>query len=219
MRADALRNRRLLLDAAAAAFAEYGVDVSIAQIAARAGIGKGTVFRHFPTKQHLIAAITCDQLDKLAAAGRTLLDAADPGVALLEFMTTGVEQQIQDRSFCQAITGDIRADPEVRAASDRLSEVAEALTERARRHGAVRADIVGHDIVLLLGAAYQAVAPLREVAPHDLWRRYLSLIFDGLRPEGSHPLPAPAPTAVHLARAARASTESPSVDRSVTGGT
>lgn len=202
MRADAARNRRLLLDTAAAAFAEHGMEVSIAQIAARAGIGKGTVFRHFPTKQHLAAAILCDQLGRLAAAGTALLDAADPEAALVEFMTIGVGLQIQDRSFCQAVTTDVRADTEVRAASDHLTEVAEALTDRARRRGVVRADVVGHDIVLLLGAASQAAAPLREVAP-DLWRRYLGLIFDGIRPEGAHPLPHPAPTDAQRAAAGR----------------
>jgi AcrR family transcriptional regulator len=201
LRADAAHNRRALLDAAAATFAEQGMDASIAQIAARAGIGKGTVFRHFATKRQLVAAILGDQLDELAAAGAALLDAADPESALLEFMATGVGMQARDRSFCQAATGVVRSDPEVRAASTRLSEVAEALTDRARRQGTVRGDITGHDIVLLLGAACQAAAPIGDVAP-GLWRRYLSVIFDGLRPEAAHPLPHPAPTSAQFAAAA-----------------
>ncbi|MGW4774630.1 TetR/AcrR family transcriptional regulator [Nocardia sp. NPDC004278] len=200
LRADAAHNRRALLAAAAATFAEQGMDASIAQIAARAGVGKGTVFRHFATKQQLLAAILCDRLDELTAAGEALLGAADPESALLEFMTTSVEMQAGDRSFCQAATGIAVSDPEVRAATARLFEAAEALTDQARRQGTVRDDITGEDIMLLPGAAYQAAAPLRDVAP-DLWRRYLGVIFDGLRPDAARPLPHPAPTSAQFTTA------------------
>ncbi|MEV1176428.1 helix-turn-helix domain-containing protein, partial [Nonomuraea sp. NPDC049784] len=123
MRADAVRNRRLLLDAAAAEFAEHGMDVSIARIAARAGIGKGTVFRHFATKEQLMAAILSDQLDALVARGEALFECADPGEAVLDFMAAGVEL----RSFCVAFTAEMREEPQVRAASERLVAVAESL--------------------------------------------------------------------------------------------
>ncbi|MFG2863194.1 TetR/AcrR family transcriptional regulator [Streptomyces sioyaensis] len=198
LRADAAHNRRALLDAAAATFAEQGMDASIAQIAVRAGVGKGTVFRHFATKSHLVAAILCDRLDEFTAAGTALLDAADPEAALLEFMTTGVQMQARDRCFCEAGAGIAHSDPEVRAASGRLFKTAEALTDRARRQGSVRADITGEDILLLPRAAYEAAAPMGDVAP-DLWRRYLSVIFDGLRPEAARPLPHPAPTSDQFA--------------------
>ncbi|MGV9381111.1 TetR/AcrR family transcriptional regulator [Nonomuraea sp. NPDC003707] len=188
VRSDAVRNRRLLLDAAATEFAERGTEVSIARIAARAGIGKGTVFRHFATKEQLMAAIFSDQLESLAARGEALREGADSGAALLEFMAAGVEL----RSFCQAFTPAMREDPQIRAASDRLVAVARSLTDRACRDGFVRHDVTGHDVVLLINAACQAVAPLGDAVP-GLWRRYLSMIFDGLRPEGAHPLPVPAP--------------------------
>ncbi|MCW2912154.1 MAG: TetR family transcriptional regulator [Actinomycetia bacterium] len=214
LRSDAVRNRRLLLDAAAAELAEHGMDASIAQIAARAGIGKGTVFRHFATKEQLVAAILQDKLDELAATGTSLLDCADPASALLHFMTAGVELHAHDRSFCQAATGTTRSDPTIRAASDRLSKVAQALTDRARQQGAVRDDITGHDIVLLIGAACQAAAPVGDAAP-DLWRRYTSLIFDGLRPEAAHPLPHPAPTSAQFTTSATINepTETTTVDQ------
>jgi AcrR family transcriptional regulator len=192
-RADAARNRRLLIDAAAAELSEHGLDVSIARIAARAGVAKGTVFNHFSSKEELVSAIFCEQLVALAATGETLLENADPRSALLQFMTAGVELTANDRSFCEAATATSRADPVIRAASDRLAQVAEALTARARRAGVVRADITGHDIVLLFSAATQTAAPLAAVRP-GLWRRYLHLIFDGLRPEAAHELPVTAPT-------------------------
>ncbi|MEU4228976.1 helix-turn-helix domain-containing protein [Nonomuraea sp. NPDC026600] len=209
MRADAMRNRRLLLDAAAAEFAEHGMDVSVAQIAVRAGIGKGTVFRHFATKEQLITAIFADQLDGLAAIGEALLRGTGAGPvaavrgadALLAFMSAGVEAQVGDRAFCQAAGAIARADPQVRRASQRLAAVAEALTAEARREGSVRDDVTGHDIVLLINAASQATAPLGDTVP-GLWRRYLSMMFDGLRPAAAHPLPVPAPEETHFTSAA-----------------
>jgi AcrR family transcriptional regulator len=200
-RADAARNRRLLLDAAAVELSENGTDVSIAQIAARAGIGKGTVFRHFASKEDLVSAIFCDQIAGLIATGEALLATEDPGSALLEFMTAGVQLQASDRSFCQAATAISRSDQRVRAASERLAQAAEALTARARRAGAVRADVTGHDIVLLLGAAVQAAAPIGDARP-DLWQRYLHLIFEGLRPQGAHEPPVAPPTSEDFEAAA-----------------
>src|SRR5262245_48721634 len=90
-RADAVRNRRLLLDAASEAFAEGGVEVSIGEIAQRAGVGKGTVFRHFASKEELLAAIMLGMLGELMDTATALLDAGDAGLALREFMTAGVE--------------------------------------------------------------------------------------------------------------------------------
>jgi AcrR family transcriptional regulator len=192
LRADAARNRRLLLDAAAAAFAEQGTEVSIAEIAQRAGMGKGTVFRHFPTKENLLAAIVGAQLDDLSAAGTALLEAPDPTAALLEFMRLGTEMQARDRSTCQAAIGIVQDDAEAQAAADRLTRTADALTRRAQRHGGIRDDVTGRDIILLLRGAYQAAAPLASEAP-GLWRRYLAVIIDGLRPDATGPLPGPVP--------------------------
>lgn len=197
VRADAVRNRRLLLDAAAAEFAEHGTDVSVARIAARAGIGKGTVFRHFATKDQLMAAIFADQMEALAAKGDTLAEGPDSGQALLAFMAAGVEL----RSFCQALAPGMREDPQIRAASDRLVAVARSLTARARRDGVVRDDVTGEDVVLLINAASQAAAPLGEAAA-ELSRRYLGVIFDGLRAEGARPLPVPPPGALAPVREA-----------------
>jgi AcrR family transcriptional regulator len=201
-RADAARNRRSVLDAASAELAAHGLDVSIARIAARAGVAKGTVFNHFPTKEDLVAEIFGDRVAGLVALGEDLRDAVDPGSALLRFMTAGIELHANDRSFCEAAASISRADPRVRNASEGLAQVAEDLTGRARRAGVVRADVTGHDIVLLFNAAAQAAAPLGDTMP-DLWRRYLHLIFDGLRPEAARQLPVAAPTTEDFNTAAR----------------
>ncbi|WP_405100364.1 TetR/AcrR family transcriptional regulator [Micromonospora sp. NBC_01412] len=201
-RADATRNRQSLLDAASAELAAHGLEVSIARIAARAGVAKGTVFNHFPTKEDLVAEIFGDRVAGLVALGEQLREEADPESALLRFMAAGIELQANDRSFCEAATAISRADPRVRAASERMAQVAEALTGRARDAGAIRADVTGHDIVLLFNAAVQAAAPLGDTVP-GLWRRYLYLIFDGLRPECAREIPVAAPTTGDFTTAAR----------------
>jgi AcrR family transcriptional regulator len=200
-RADAARNRRSVLDAASAELATHGLEVSIARIAARAGVAKGTVFNHFPTKEDLVAEIFGDRVAALVALGEDLRDAADPGSALLRFMTAGIELPATDRSFCEAAASISRADPRVRNASERLAQVAEDLAARARDVGAIRGDVTGHDIVLLFNAATQAAAPLGDTVP-ELWRRYLHLIFDALRPESARELPVAAPTTEDFTAAA-----------------
>jgi AcrR family transcriptional regulator len=191
-RTDAVRNRQLLLRAAAEAFAEQGTEASIAEIAQRAGIGKGTVFRHFATKEDLIAAIMGEMIDRLAAAGLGLADAADPAAALLEFMTTGIGLLARDRALCEVVGRPSLQHPAVRAGIGRLCEVAETLTSRARRQGAIRPDITGPDIVLLLAGVHQTAAPLADAQP-QLWRRYLGLVFDGIRAQAAQPLSHPPP--------------------------
>lgn len=191
-RADAVRNRQSLLSAAADAFAEQGTEVSIAEIAQRAGIGKGTVFRHFATKDDLLAVIMDDMIGHLVDAGLSLLAADDPAGALFEFMAAGVELFARDRAFCEVVTRPSLRNGGVGAGVDRLCEVAERLTGRARNAGVVRSDITGTDVVLLLGGIHQAAAPLLAVAP-ALWRRYLALVFDGVRADPARPLPGPPP--------------------------
>ncbi len=192
LRADAERNRRLLLAAAADEFAERGLDASVADIARRAGVGKGTVFRHFATKDDLLDAIVLDRIDALSTVGDQLVSAADPGAALLEFLTVAAHQRQQrDLSFLQE-AGDLNAD--VIRAREQLFRTVHKLVDRAREHGAVRADVTGTDIILLMCAPSYVTSYLPD-APPEMWRRYLAIIFDGLRPEGAHPLPHPPPPA------------------------
>ncbi|MEV1023274.1 helix-turn-helix domain-containing protein [Streptomyces sp. NPDC050264] len=179
-RADMVRNRRLLLDAATATFAEQGLDASMNEIAQRAGLAKGTVFRHFPTKEDLLSAIMLRLLDGLAGAARELLEAADAAAALREFMTAGVETLAADRAFCEVIGRPSLQQSEVRDAIADLCVAVEALTARAREQGVIRGDVTGTDIVLLLGGIHQTAAPLLDTQP-QAWRRYLELALDALR--------------------------------------
>ncbi|MDX6434941.1 MAG: hypothetical protein QOE54_7307 [Streptosporangiaceae bacterium] len=189
-RTDAMRNRQVLLAAAAQAFAEHGTEVTVAEIAQRAGIAKGTVFRHFPTKEDLIAAIMGEIIDDLVATAVGLSKAPDPAAALLGFMTHGVERLAGNRGLCEVVGRPSLQQVSVRAGIDRLCEVVEALVDRARRQGAVREEISGADIVLLLAGVHQTAAPVSHAEP-QLWRRYLALVFDGIRARDAEPLPYP----------------------------
>lgn len=200
LRIDAERNLRRLLDAATQAFAEEGLGVSVAEIARRAQIGKGTVFRRFPTKEDLIAAILAHRLQEAAAIGTALLDAEDAGVGLLEFMRAGARLQAQDRGFFEAAAQADIAKEQVVAAKEGLLEITAQLLHRAQRAGAVRDDITPEDILLLECASVQAAAPFHELAP-ELWQRYLDLVFDGMRAQGAHRLSHPAPSNAQLAQA------------------
>jgi AcrR family transcriptional regulator len=190
LRADAARNRALLLAAAADEFATRGLDASVADIARRAGIGKGTVFRHFPTKDDLIAAIVLDRIQALSTIGERLLDSDDPGAALLEFLTAASHQRQQrDLSFLQEAGDNL---PEVGKARTTMFQTIHALVDQARDHGAIRPDITGTDVILLMCAPNYVTSYIPDASPY-LWQRYLAIIFDGLRPEGAHALPQPPP--------------------------
>jgi AcrR family transcriptional regulator len=188
LRADAVRNRELLLAAAVAEFAEHGVDAPVAAIARRAGLGKGTVFRHFPAKDDLVAAIVLDRLTRLIALAEELSGATDAGAAVLEFLRYAARQRQQlDLSF---LSGDLGAD--VMEARTRMELAVTALVDRARALGALRSDVTGTDVMLLMCVPNDVVKHLPD-APPELWERYLAILFDGLRPEGAHPLPQPPP--------------------------
>src|SRR5258707_12180255 len=118
LRSDAVRTRKLLVTAASEAFAEHGSAVSVSQIAERAGIGKGTVFRHFATKEDLLAAIVYENMFLLVATGERLAQADDPADELRQFMKAAVELQDNDRPFSQLAQREAREHPQVR--KDRL---------------------------------------------------------------------------------------------------
>ena len=190
VRADAARNRESLLAAAEQEFAERGLSASVADIARRAGVAKGTVFHHFANKEDLIASIVCAHIATLTKAARRLSDAADPGTALLEFLTIAADQRQQhDLTFLQSAS---ESDPRVSVVRDELHSALGTLVGRAHQSGAIRSDVTETDVFLLMCAPVHVVENLAAPEPL-LWKRYLAIIFDGLRPEGAHPLPHPAP--------------------------
>jgi AcrR family transcriptional regulator len=197
LRADALRNRRRILDAAAEAFSEGGLDVGVAEIARRAGVGPGTLFRRFPCKEDLIFAIIEERTLELIDAGREALEEDDPAVALRHFMFAGVELHVRDRGFFDAAVSRINKEERLRELRDEIVAIAGELMRRGQAAGAVRDDVEPVDLPLLMCAAASATAPIHGALP-DLWRRYAGLILDGLKPDGGSSLEQTAPTVADL---------------------
>ncbi|MFD2415585.1 TetR/AcrR family transcriptional regulator [Amycolatopsis pigmentata] len=190
LRSDAARNRELLLAAAEDEFAERGIEASVADIARRAGVAKGTVFSHFATKEELIAAVVANHIAVLTATAERLLESADAGAALLEFLTVAADRRQQrDLTFLMSISAE---NSQVVRIRNQLHADIGSLVQRAHECGALRPDVTATDIYLLICAPVHVIENLPG-APSDLWRRYLAIIFDGLRPEGASPLPRPAP--------------------------
>jgi AcrR family transcriptional regulator len=192
LRADAQRNRRQLLEAAAGAFAQGGIDVPADEIARRAGVAKGTLFRHFPTKEDLIAAVLRDRIGQVRAVAAEINQRREPGIAAVaELMQRAAAIIAADRSFFDAAMRDGGERPGLDAEKLAFEQELNTLLARAQASGEVREDVVGVDIAMLVMAATNTCAPSQELCP-ELWQRYLALMIDGLRPGRTTPLAVPA---------------------------
>src|SRR5437764_12689612 len=132
LRVDAERNRRRVLDAAQALFRERGLDVGVAEIAERAGVGRGTLFRNFASKEALIVAIVRERMLEMADRGRALLNEPDPGAALARFLEELAGAQQVDRALAEAVADVLLVNPEVREAHVEVVGALAALLERAQ---------------------------------------------------------------------------------------
>jgi AcrR family transcriptional regulator len=177
LRADAQRNLGRILDAAADAYAELGPHVTIDEIARRAGVGHGTVFRRFPTKDALRAAVIRVRLDELLKRAHELLEQPDAGGALEEFVWVVAESCRRDRALFEGIEH-CGSFAEVSEAKQELHDTVNLLIRRAQRAGAVRRGLDARDIGALVGAAIQASTHAER---SDAWRRYVRVVLDGLR--------------------------------------
>jgi AcrR family transcriptional regulator len=183
MRADAQRNYERLLSAAAAAFAEHGADdVSLEEIARRAGVGIGTLYRHFPTRQALLEAVYREQVEAVRAAAEEQLRSDAPGEALAAWLRVLVEFSSTKHSLTTALLATMDKDSELLSScSAVLRGAAEALLARAQEAGAVRADVDAKDLIRLVHGVNLAA----QYGPADVGQRdrMLGLVLDGLRPQ------------------------------------
>lgn len=182
LRADAARNRAKVLEAARAAFAVEGVAVPLDDIARRAGVGAGTVYRHFPTKEALFEAVVADRIDALAAQGEAAHDADDPAAAFFGFFASMLADAEEKKDLADALTAaGVGLRPETLASAARLHAALDALRRRAVDAGALRSEVTVADLHSL---AVGALAAERHAAagPDHRPGRLTELICDGLRP-------------------------------------
>jgi len=193
LRADAARNRARIIAAAAQVFAERGLDASTAEVAERAGVGEATVFRRFPTKEDLIAAIVATKLEEAVETAAECAAEPDPWRGIERFMYEMTERTIGDRAVSEAARDRCMASAELAPLRRRLIELCCEMVKRAQRAGVLRADVSGPDLAFLI-AAVGSLDPLPFPGLRgDLWRRYLGVVLDGLRPEGATKLRPGAP--------------------------
>jgi AcrR family transcriptional regulator len=190
LRRDAERNRQRILTAAAEVFTEQGLAATLDEVARRAGVGVGTVYRRFPDKEALAEELFEDRIDALATLAEDALAEPDEWTALSSF----VEQ-----------AGTLLAADRVGEARARLQPVVSQLVTRAQAAGVVRADLKSTDIPLI-EFMLSSVAEYAQHTRPEVWRRYLVLILDGLRPDrtGTTALPEPALSPAEIEEAMRA---------------
>ena len=179
-RADARRNRARVLSAAHARFAAEGLDAQIGEIARDAGLGVGTVYRHFPTKEDLLQALADERFGGLADAARRGLEKPDPWDGFAGFMRYSAEVMAGDRALSEAM--DQRPGTCGEAAERAgLPELTAKLVERAKRAGALREDLVADDVPSLICGLGRATGATEGGPAPMSWERYLEIMLDGLR--------------------------------------
>ena len=178
-RADARRNRESVLSSAREAFAERGLDAQMDEIARGAGVGVGTVYRHFPTKEDLLEALAQARFEGLAAEARRALDAEDGWEGFVEFMTYSARVMAEDRLLSEAM--DEHPQTCGRASADvGLLDLVARLIDRAKATGELRDDTVPLDVPGLICGIGRAVRTAPGT-PALSWQRHLEIILSGLR--------------------------------------
>ena len=186
MRADAERNRQRLLDAATQMFCERGLEVGVGEIAQQAGVGRGTLFRNFPSKEHLIAAIVVERMRESISRGQAALEAADAGQALFDLIEQSVGRSQTDRALFDAIADTWLANDEIREVHSQLLEMLDGLVRKAQAQGVVRDDVSAVDVLMMVKGVCEAVSAFQHVSP-DIALRQLDLVRSAISPPGVAP--------------------------------
>jgi AcrR family transcriptional regulator len=185
LRADARRNRARVLEVAVEAFATEGLSIPVHEIARRAGVGTGTVSRHFPTKEALFEAIILSRVDRLVDQARALAATGDPGAAFFSFLAVMVEEGAVNRGLAEAFAGagfDIEAVATASGADRDVMGALRDLLTRAQQAGVVRADIDTADVKALIVGCLAREQQTTDAAAR---KRLLAVVSEGLRT--SHP--------------------------------
>jgi AcrR family transcriptional regulator len=206
LRRDAQRNRQRVLQAASEVFTECGLEVSLDEVARHAGVGVGTVYRRFRTKEELVEALFDERIDAIAAIGARAAEDPDPWSGLVCFMEQLAEMLAGNLGLRQMLMFATYGRDRVAYARERNAPLVGRLVERAQAAGQVRGDLGPTDIPFIIFTLTQATEFSRHASP-ELWRRYLALFLDGLRPEreGVTPLPVPAMLPDEMEKAMRES--------------
>jgi AcrR family transcriptional regulator len=179
LRVDAARNRARVLTAAEAVFTEQGTAASTEEVARRAGVGIGTVFRHFPTKESLLEAVLVGLLGRLAEEADALTAADDAGAAFFAFFAHVVAQAATKNTISEALAeAGVDAKDTAGHVGQELKKALTRLLDRAQRAGVVRGDVGLSEVMALLAGTSRAA----ESGDGGVRAKVLAIVFDGLRP-------------------------------------
>jgi AcrR family transcriptional regulator len=191
LRRDAERNRQRILEAARDLFALRGLDVTMDDIAHHAGLGIGTVYRRYPSREHLVEALFDTRLDELVGAAEAGLRHPDPWTGLKQFAEQATENLAADRGLQDVLFSRTYGRDRVARTRERIAPLVDELLARCRDARVIRNDVTGTDVALVQFMLAAVIEYTENVEP-GLWRRYLTLILDGLRGQTST-LPVPPP--------------------------
>jgi AcrR family transcriptional regulator len=199
LRSDAARNRAALVATAREVMADRGLEAPLDDIARRAGIGNATLYRRFPRRIDLIAAVFADRMADHARAVQAALDAPDPWDGFRNYIEAAAELQVHDLGIADLITMDVSMAPEIEALRDQAFHGLVEVIERAKSAGALRADATPEDVLVILQANAGVVARAHHAAG-EASRRLIHVLLDGLRAGAATPGPtAPSPRRMRAA--------------------
>jgi AcrR family transcriptional regulator len=188
LRRDAAANRERILETARRLFADQGLETSMDEIARSAGVGPATLYRRFPTKEALLDAVLGDVLERFHGFAQEALENDDAFAGLELLLARATRLQSENRGLLDILLLRLPQEPQLAKARARFWPLVEQLVERAQQQGALRTDLAPTDITVLLWQLGRVVDTTTAYAP-ELWRRYLALALDGLRPQAARPLP------------------------------
>ncbi|QNP75056.1 TetR/AcrR family transcriptional regulator [Streptomyces roseirectus] len=199
LRSDAERNRARIVSAARTVFRRDGLGASMSSVAREAGVGIATLFRRFPTKEDLVAAVFADRMDAYADAVAVALDDPDPWTGLAGFIETVCAMQAADYGFADVLTMTFPTAKALEKSRDEAYEAMVQLINRAKTAGRLREDFTPEDLVLIYMANAGVVNATGDAAP-DAWRRVVAMLLQSFQAPARGPLPdSPEPRALYKA--------------------
>ncbi len=202
-RSHARRNHGLLVAAAREVFAERGAEASLEEIARRAGVGVGTLYRHFATREALVEAVYERRIGEFAAVAEAAMAETDGWLALVGLIERVLEAQAGDRLLKDVLLRSTPGAGRVEQARAEMRRLFEQVLARARAEGGLREDFAFPDLALLLWSFAPLIDATADVAP-GAWRRHLHWLLDGMRPAAATPQAEPPLSGAQLEQAVQA---------------
>jgi len=202
LRSDASRNRERIVASARRLFAARGADLSVDEITRDAGVGMGTLYRHFANKDDLLDAVLEDAFSEWTAAARHALAEPDAWRGFCEYLEQALALHVANRALKDVLAGRDGSRPRVEALRARIRPLLVELIARAKQQGALREDFVLEDMPLVFWSCDRVIDATADVSP-DIWRRHLGILLDGLRADAATPLAVGPMTRAQVKRIAR----------------